>query len=121
MPVYDRLVDIDITTSKFDIHFDDVSGMYYMLASHALDEPKTNRNLLGLFRSQDLLNWEFVADILDAKAMDPAVVGFQYVSFLIEGDDILFLSRTAYGKPANFHDANYQTFHRIENFRELKI
>lgn len=121
MPVYDRLVDIDITTSKFDIHFDEVSGMYWMLASHALDEPKTNRNLLGLFRSPDLMHWDFVADILDAKAMDPAVVGFQYVSFLIEGDDILFLSRTAYGKPANFHDANYQTFHRIANFRELKI
>ena len=119
MPVYDRLVDIDITTSKFEIHYDEASGYYYTLASRALDEPKTNRNLLALFRSPDLMQWEFVADILDAKALDPAVVGFQYVSFLIDGDDILFLSRTAYGKPANFHDSNYQTFHRIKDFRTL--
>ncbi|MGM9625405.1 MAG: hypothetical protein ACI3XM_06815, partial [Eubacteriales bacterium] len=66
-----------------------------------------------------LITWEFVSDILDAKALDPAVVGFQYVSFLIDGDDILFLSRTAYGRPANFHDSNYQTFHKILNFRNL--
>ena len=116
---YAGLVTLDITPSKFDIVWDDVSEQYYMLASHALEEPKTNRNLLALFRSADLITWEFVADILDAKALNPAVVGFQYVSFLIEGDDILFLSRTAYGKPANFHDSNYQTFHRIQNFRNL--
>ena len=26
--------------------------------------------------------------------------------------------RTAFGPSANFHDANYQTFMRIENFRQ---
>lgn len=119
VPVYDRLVDIAVTPSKFDIQWDAESDFYYMLASHAIDEPKTNRNLLALFRSRNLITWEFVADILDAKALDPAVVGFQYVSFLIDGDDILFLSRTAYGKPANFHDSNYQTFHKILHFRNL--
>ncbi len=119
MPTYDRLVDVDITQSRFDIRLDPVTGMYYMLASRALNEPKTNRNLLALFRSPDLMTWEFVADILDAKALDPAMIGFQYVSFLFDGDDILFLSRTAYGKPANYHDANYQTFHVIKNFRDL--
>jgi hypothetical protein len=48
--------------------------------------------------------------------------GFQYVEWLIEGDDIIFLSRTAYdevdSEANNYHDANYLTFHRIENFRE---
>ncbi len=118
-PTFAGVVTLDITQSKSDIVLDEVSGQYYMLASHALDEPKTNRNLLALFRSADLFHWDFVADILDAKALDPAVVGFQYVSFLIDGDDILFLSGTAYGKPDNYRNANYQTFHIIKNFRAL--
>ena len=118
-PVYARLVDIGINPSKFDLQWDAESGYYYALCSRALDEPATNRNLLSLFRSPDLINWECVRDIIDAKSMDPAMTGFQYVSFLIEENDILFLSRTAWNKPHNFHDSNYQTFHRIENFRNL--
>lgn len=42
---------------------------------------------------------------------------FSMWNFLIDGDDILYLSRTALNQPHNFHDSNYTTFHRIENFR----
>ena len=49
--------------------------------------------------------------------------GFQYVEWLFEGDDIIFLSRTAFddetGGAHNNHDANYLTFHRIKDFRKL--
>ena len=44
--------------------------------------------------------------IIDKRDEDPNFVGFQYVSFIIDGDDILFLSRTAYNSPHNFHDSN---------------
>lgn len=119
MPVYDRLVDMEITPSKFEIQWDDESRSYWSLCSRALDELHTVRNVLSLFRSDDLIHWRCVADILDRRYEDPSLIGFQYVSFLIEDRDILFLSRTAYGKPANFHDTNYQTFHVIHDFRTL--
>lgn len=117
---YAGVVPMEINASKFEICFDEESGDYFALCSRRVTEgTPTNRNLLSLFRSHDLRDWRCTADILDAKALDPQIVGFQYVSFLIEGDDILFLSRTAYGKPHNFHDSNYQTFHRIAGFRDL--
>lgn len=118
-PEYARLVDVDITASKFDILYDEKSKYYYMIASRALNEPKTVRNLLSLFRSPDLVHWSLVTDIIDERYSDPQVVGLQYVSMLFDGDDIIFLCRTSYGKPHNFHDSNYQTFHRIKNFRDL--
>ncbi|MBE6762720.1 MAG: exo-alpha-sialidase, partial [Ruminococcaceae bacterium] len=46
-------------------------------------------------------------------------IGFQYVDFEIEGDDIIYLCRTAMNNAHNYHDANYSTFHRIKNFRDL--
>jgi hypothetical protein len=50
---------------------------------------------------------------------------FQYVDWLVEGDDIIFTSRTAYddglGGAYRFHDANFLTFHRIKNFRNLEM
>ena len=118
MPTYSRLIDIGITPSKFDIVFDDVSKYYYAICSRAIDEPRTERNVLSLFRSPDLMSWECVYDIIDERNADPKVVGFQYVSFLIDENDIIFLCRTAYGRPHNFHDSNYQTFHRIKDFRK---
>ena len=45
--------------------------------------------------------------------------GVSYPSFIIDGDDILYVSRTAYGQLENAHDNNYVTFHRLQNFREL--
>jgi hypothetical protein len=49
----------------------------------------------------------------------------QYVDWVFDGDDIAALSRTAYddglGGAHNQHDANFITFHRIRNFRELTM
>ena len=42
-----------------------------------------------------------------------------YVDFEIEGDDIIYLCRTAINRPRTYHDSNYSTFHRIKNFREI--
>ncbi len=36
-----------------------------------------------------------------------------------EGDDIIYLCRTALNGAHNFHDSNYSTFHRIKNFRNI--
>lgn len=118
-PEFKGLIDINITASKFDIVFDDVTQLYFIIGSRRDREKNTQRNLLSLFSSEDLFNWNFVCDLIDYRDEDPKYVGFQYISFEIDGDDIIYLSRTAFNCAANFHDSNYQTFHRIKNFRRL--
>ena len=116
---YSHPVAFDGNLSKFMIKFDEVSGRYYSIISRRIDEPKTARNLLSLVSSANLSDWELVCDLIDRRHDDPKMVGFQYVDFEIEGDDIIYLCRTAMNNAKNYHDANYSTFHRIENFRSL--
>ena len=103
--------------SKFMIRRDPADGLYYSVVSRRVDEPRTGRNLLSLLSSPDLARWSLVRDLIDCRDEDPGKVGFQYVDFLIEGEDLIFLCRTAYGGAHNFHDANYSTFHRVAGFR----
>ena len=44
---------------------------------------------------------------------------FQYIDWQFDGEDIIYISRTAYDGAANFHDANRVTFHRVEGFKKL--
>ncbi|WP_017260000.1 sialidase family protein [Pedobacter arcticus] len=119
--------------SKFTIRYDKVSGKYWTIVNkistfqNGLETYNGNwhqRNVLCLYSSKDLKNWEMQYKILrwnegyQIKTWD--VFGFQYADWLIEGDDIVAVSRTSwYG--ARYHDANMITFHRIENFRNKKV
>lgn len=75
------------------------------------------RTLLSLTRSRDLKRRETVCDLLDFRTCDDREVGFQYVDFEFDKDDIIFLCRTAHNGAATFHDSNHSTFHRISDFR----
>jgi len=81
------------------------------------------RNTLVLLRSEDLKTWERRSIVL--RHPDSGKHAFQYVDWLFDGDDIVAVSRTAFdddeGSAANFHDANYLTFHRIRGFRILSM
>ena len=102
------------------IKYDEVSKKYYSIVSRIdCEERAFGRNLLSLMSSADLENWEVVCDLIDRRNEDIKKVGFQYVDFEIEGDDIIFLCRTSVNNAHDYHDANYSTFHRIESFREL--
>lgn len=116
---FDELIEVPWSASKLEVHFDEVTGKYLTIGCRAIDEPKTERNLLSLFAADDFKHWYHVCDLIDCREMPAFEVGFQYISMIIDGDDILYLSRTAYNKAHNFHDANYQTFHKIESFRKL--
>lgn len=116
---YSHPVEYPGNHTKFMIQRDEQTGLYYSIACRRLDEPKTIRNLLSLMVSKDLLTWELVTDLLDYRHEDAEKIGFQYVAFEIDGDDIIYLSRTAINDAFNFHDTNYSTFHRIKNFRDL--
>ena len=107
--------------SKFDVVWDEQSGNYYSIVSRIRNSDCAgDRNLLSLIRSTDLERWELVEDIIDYTHKDPMLHGFQYVSFCIEEDDMVFLCRTATNGARSFHDNNYVTFHRINDFRKIK-
>ncbi len=112
-------LELPSTASKCSIQYDEISGCYFALVSYHDPECDTQRNLLSLIYSRDLYTWHVAKHVLDCRHMDRTKIGFQYTDQIIDGDDLLFLSRTAYNGAHNFHDSNYQTLHRIENFRSL--
>lgn len=116
---YSHTIKFNANNSKFMIKKDEKTGKYYSVATRLTDE-RANwcRNLLSLMISDDMENWEVVCDLYDFRDKDPHYTGFQYVDFEIEGNDIIYLCRTAINRPHNHHDSNYSTFHRISNFRK---
>lgn len=117
---FEKFVGFTGNKSKFDIIRDPQSGRYYSIANRISSvECVNHRNLLSLYVSDDLENWRVLCDLMDYTDRDPREVGLQYVDFLYDGDDILFLCRQGYGGAHSFHDSNYITFHTIKNFRAL--
>jgi len=106
--------------SKFMIKYDEGSKKYWSIVSRIDSTEHTGaRNLLSLLSSDDMEHWSLVCDLLDYRHESIEKVGFQYVDFFFEGEDLLYLCRTALNEAHNYHDANYSTFHRIKNFRSL--
>ncbi len=116
---YLKAIKHDGNHSKFIILKDEISGYYYSIISRITDKNHPwDRRLLSLVRSSDLNAFETVCDLYDLRGRSkPQEEGMQYVDFYFEGDDIVFLCRTSMNGGHNYHDANYQTFHRIKNFR----
>lgn len=110
---------------KFTIRHDPESNRYWSLVNWV--QPKdvgkrvagSIRNTLALVSSADLKEWKIERVVIDDPNLDH---GYQYPDWLFEGQDLIAVVRTAtddgMGGPHNYHDANFLTFHRIENFRE---
>jgi len=113
---------------KFTIRFDSVSKRYWSVASIVAERdwaenPGRIRNTLALVSSPDLRRWTTHTVLLHHP--DVANHGFQYVEWLFEGDALIAACRTAFddglGGAHNNHDANFLTFHRWANFRNLTM
>jgi len=112
--------------TKFSIRYDKKSNRYWTISNMITKDfgnmdAGSVRNTLVLKSSSDLKNWTVHNVLLHHP--DVKTHGFQYIDWQFEKRDIIFLSRTAWddesGGAHNFHDANYLTFHRINNFRRL--
>lgn len=118
-----KVIDFHGNMSKFTIHYDPKSSRYWSLVNRVTLPNVKQRNILTLVSSADLEQWEIVCDVLNYEhndwPEDDTKVGFQYVDWVMDGDDLVYLSRTAINGAYNFHNANYMTFHRIPNFRKL--
>ncbi len=118
-------IDLPGGRNKFNIHRDPVTGKYLALANNNTDPSRAaQRNVLSLIASDDLVNWTHIRTLVsDDSPMtwgDSLLnIGFQYVDWQFVGDDIIYLSRTAYDGAHNYHDSNKITFHRLENYLNL--
>ncbi|MEM7539563.1 MAG: sialidase family protein [Chloroflexota bacterium] len=111
--------------SKFTIRRDETTGLYLTISNNNTDPANARqRNVLSLHRSKDLLQWDHAATLLEddsglSHQVSIDTVGFQYVDWIFDGTDILYLVRTAYDGAHNYHDSNRITFHKCNDYRKL--
>jgi hypothetical protein len=126
-PKFDRIT-LPGSSKKMLIRWDEPSQLYWALTNpptpNSGESGSTKvRNTLGLFNSPDLRKWTLRCVLLHHP--DRVKHAFQYPDWVIEGDDMLVASRTAFddgeGGAQRAHDANYLTFHRFKNFRQLTM
>ena len=115
-------IDFPGGASKFTILYDAATKRYWSLVSKQKN-PKAYRNVLTLTSSADLRSWKVETIIL--RHPDSGRHAWQYIDWRFDGDDLIAVSRTAFddglGGANSAHNANYQTFHRIRNFRKLTM
>jgi hypothetical protein len=118
-------IDLPGGMSKFTVRRDSVTGAYLIFSNNNTDRAHpAQRNVLSLHASEDLLHWRHLITLLeDDSGLSPkqssARIGFQYVDWQFDGDDIINVVRAACRGAHNFHDANHIAFARSENFRQL--
>jgi hypothetical protein len=110
-------------THKFTLRKDPETRLYWTLSNkNTVPGRASQRNILSLHVSKDLLNWEFVCNLMSddqGLSEDESLLntGFQYADWQFDGDDIIYLVRTAYRGAHNFHDSNYITYGCVKNYR----
>ena len=111
--------------TKFTIRHDKHSGLYVALVNKVTNPAwPSQRNILSLSVSQDALNWRVVQPLMqDRSGLTPEdsarLTGFQYVDWQFDGDDIIYLVRTAYRGAIRYHDSNRIIFRKLKDFRAL--
>lgn len=121
---FDRFIDFDGGMTKFVVRRDEKTGKYISLVNNItnIDYAK-QRTVLSLAVSDDAYNWEIKETLLYPNVLDnwENIIlerAYQYVDWIIDGDDILYVVREAGDGAPNYHDALDITFYRLENFRQ---
>ena len=127
-------VPFDGGAKKFTVRHDPRTDLYWTLADiippdltpgrgDGRGDAGGVRNTLALRSSPDLRHWTTRCVLLHHP--DITHHAFQYPDWLFDGDDLIAVVRTAHddglGGAHRAHDANYLTFHRFENFRDLTM
>ncbi len=123
------LIHLPGSQSKFTIRFDPHTKRYWSLIQkithpHEGRDWKTSpihqRNVLMLTSSADLRSWREESIVLRWREGQTLAgsdrVGWQYLDWQFDGDDLVAVSRTSWGGQT-YHNANYMTFHRVPGFR----
>lgn len=120
---FDRIFELPCGKDKFTIRYDTETEKYVTIGNIKTD-PNTpaQRNVVGLCVSEDLFHWEvaeilFVDDSLIPWHESIRFHGIQYPDFVIDGDDLLVVTRDALEETTYYHNANYIHFWRVRDFR----
>ena len=103
-----KIIDLECGWCKFYIipHMD-----YYLAMGNTICFP---RNVINLYKSYDLENWEKIQNIDDISFMeDVNHNGIQYPTFFVENNQIYVVIRTALNNADTFHNSNCVTFKKI--------
>ena len=100
---------------KFYVCYDEVSKLYWLLHSQS-DGLMQERRRLALSYSPDLLHWTFAGLVAVGPADNAAR---HYATMIIDGEDLVIVSRSGDEHARNPHDGNIVTFHRVSDFRKL--
>lgn len=119
-------------SKKFTIRFDPLSSQYWSLANiipdeikdrHQGENPSLLRNTLALISSTDLVEWETRKVVLQHP--NTRCYGFQYADWIIDGQDIVFVSRTAIHERTDTDRksglSKLITFHKLMDFRNICV
>lgn len=114
------------SSKKFTIRYDKQTDKYWSIANN-VDDNNLNiqndriRNTVSLISSDDLKRWTVEKTLLHHP--DHLNHAFQYIDWVFDGRNIIYVSRTAYddeeGGANRAHDANYLTFGVIEEIKSL--
>lgn len=120
-----EIINLPGGSHKFSIKYDDVSGKYIALVNNNTDKEFFNqRNVLSLVYSYDLKDWYMGGTILSddsilSREESALKIGYQYVDYIIDGNDLKMAVRQASDGAMNYHDSNQIVYCRIPNFRNL--
>ncbi|RKN85516.1 LamG-like jellyroll fold domain-containing protein [Paenibacillus ginsengarvi] len=120
----DGFIDFPGGMGKFTIRYDERTRQYLTLTNQITQPSKPDqRNVLSLYASDDLRHWRYVQTLLTddsglSVANSIAKVGFQYVDWQLDGDDLIYVVRAAYDGADSYHNSNRITFHRLKQFRD---
>jgi hypothetical protein len=115
---------------KFHVLFDEQTKLYWLLSTQATDSmirpnrmpadryslPNNERRRLQLHFSKNMIDWCF-AGLVATGPVEKA--SRHYASMVIDGDDLVVLSRSGDEQAKSPHDGNLITFHRVKGFRGL--
>ena len=109
---------------KFHIVYDEQDQFYWMTASHveistAYGPPSNReRRALGLYCSSNLFDWQLAGFVAVGESR---LCSRHYASLVIDGEDLLVVSRSGDREAKNSHDTDLITLHRVHRFRELAL
>lgn len=115
---------------RFHVLYDESTKLFWLLSSQATDSmtradrlgadrfnlPNNERHRLQLHFSKNMVDWCFAGIVAMGDTPKQAR---HYASMIVDGDDLVVLSRSGDARAKSAHDGNLITFHRVKNFRSL--
>lgn len=121
---FDKFTKFDGGMTKFIVKRDEVTGKYISLVNNITHpDYSKQRVVLSLASSDGLDSWKLNETLLYPNKLENwenliLTQAFQYVDWIIDGDDILYIVREAADGALTYHDGLDITMYRIENFRQ---